>query len=181
MQRVMIIGQPGSGKSTLARELGAITKLPVVHIDQIHYGPGWVERPGPEKDRLCAEVHARDRWIFEGGRSSTWPERLARADTLIWLDVALVPRTARVLVRSVRYWGRTRPDLPENSPDAPSLEFLRYVWRTRDSARTKMQALYDAAPPDKTRYRFTRSREIRAFLDDLRRAVSWGNLGLPHR
>ena len=35
MRRVMIIGQPGSGKSTLAREIGGLTRLPVVHIDQI--------------------------------------------------------------------------------------------------------------------------------------------------
>lgn len=42
MQRVMIIGQPGSGKSTLAREMGKHTGLPVVHIDTIHWQPGWV-------------------------------------------------------------------------------------------------------------------------------------------
>lgn len=181
MQRVMIIGQPGSGKSTLAREMGEITKLPVFHIDKIHYLSGWVERTGAAKDRLCAEVHAREQWIFEGGRSSTWPERLARADTLIWLDMDLPLRTTRALVRSVRFWGRTRPDLPDNSTDGPSLEFLRYIWRTRHSARARMQALFDAAPPAKTKLRFTSSAETRAYLDDLRIAVSWGNLGLPHR
>ena len=90
MRRIMIIGQPGSGKSTFARELGAITHLPVFHIDHIHWQSGWVERPGPEKDRLCADVHAQDKWIFEGGHSTTWPERLDRADTLIWLDLPLL-------------------------------------------------------------------------------------------
>ena len=87
MQRVMIIGQPGAGKSTLARKIGLITHLPVYHIDHMHYRSGWVERSGAEKDALCAEVQAKDRWVFEGGRSSTWQKRLARADTLIWLDV----------------------------------------------------------------------------------------------
>ncbi|MDF9757302.1 Mg-chelatase subunit ChlI [Pseudomonas hunanensis] len=67
MQRVMIVGQPGSGKSTLARKLGEQTGLPVVHIDTIHWQPGWVERSPDEKTRLCREVEARERWIFEGG------------------------------------------------------------------------------------------------------------------
>ena len=78
----MIVGQPGSGKSTLAKEFGSLLALPVVHIDHIHWQAGWIERSGPEKDRLCSEVHAQNSWIFEGDRSSTWLERLKRADTL---------------------------------------------------------------------------------------------------
>ena len=76
MQRVMILGQPGSGKSTLAQKLGQRSGLPVFHIDKIHWSAGWVERPRDEKTRLCLEVHARATWIFEGGHSATWPDRL---------------------------------------------------------------------------------------------------------
>ena len=86
MQRVMIVGQPGSGKSTLARKLGQRTGLPVVHIDTIHWQPGWIERNRDEKTRLCLEVEARECWIFEGGHSATWENRMARADLLIWID-----------------------------------------------------------------------------------------------
>jgi ABC-type glutathione transport system ATPase component len=60
MQRVMIVGQPGSGKSTLARKLDQRTDLPVIHIDTIHWQPGWEERSGDEKTRLCHEVQTRD-------------------------------------------------------------------------------------------------------------------------
>ena len=56
-------------------------------MDHIHYASGWVERSKAEKTRLTREVHALDEWIFEGGHSTTYPERVARADTLIWLDV----------------------------------------------------------------------------------------------
>lgn len=79
MRRVMIIGQPGSGKSTLAREMGARTGLPVFHIDTIHWQPGWIERSTQEKTRLCNEVETKDQWIFEGGHSTTWDNRLAES------------------------------------------------------------------------------------------------------
>ncbi len=181
MRRVMIIGQPGSGKSTMARIMGGITHLPVVHIDHIHWKEGWVERSGPEKDALCAKTHAREMWIFEGGRSNTWPERLDRADTLIWLDFSLARRLPRVLWRTLRYWGRNRPDLPEGCPEGFRMEFLRWIWNTRNSARQKMQALYDSAPPEKSRYRLRTPGEVDRFLSGLRTAASSGNLGISHR
>ena len=181
MRRVMIIGQPGSGKSVLARELGEITFLPVVHIDHIHWKAGWVERPGPEKDALCAEVHAGERWIFEGGRSSTWPERLDRADTLIWLDFPLPLRAWRVFWRTLRHWGRTRPDLPDGCPEQFSWEFARWIWNTRHTSRQAMQRLFDSAPADKSKHHLRSAREVRVYLANLREALSWGNLGIPHR
>ncbi|OED44841.1 AAA family ATPase [Chromatiales bacterium (ex Bugula neritina AB1)] len=151
-KRIMIIGQPGSGKSTLARVLGNLLSLPVFHIDHIHWQAGWVERPGPEKDRLCFEVHAKDSWIFEGGRSSTWPERLERADMLIWLDFPLSVRAYRVFKRTVQYHGRSRPDLPEGCPERFELEFTKWIWDTRKSGQVRMRNLYDSAPADLEKY-----------------------------
>ena len=181
MQRVMIIGQPGSGKSVLAQELGRITYLPVYHIDHIHWMSGWIERPGSEKDVMCAEVHAREKWIFEGGRSVTWAERLDRADTLIWLDFPLSVRAWRVVWRTLRYLGRTRPDLPEGCPERFDLEFARWIWRTRETSRVGMERLFKGAPPDKDKHRLRSAGDVRRYLVDLRRAVAVGNLGIPHR
>lgn len=161
-KRVMIIGQPGSGKSTLARQLGKILGLPVVHIDCIHWQSGWVERTGPEKDKLCAEVHANDEWIFEGGRSSTWSERLSRADTLIFLDFPLPVRSFRILKRRFEYHGVTRPDLPDGCPEKIDWEFVSFVWRTRKVGRARMISFYESASKDK--YRLKSSSEVDSFL-----------------
>ena len=65
VDRIMIVGQPGSGKSTLAQALGKATGLPVIHIDKIHWQPGWVERSRTEKTRLCKEGEQGEQWIFE--------------------------------------------------------------------------------------------------------------------
>lgn len=166
MQRVMIVGQPGSGKSTLARKLGECTGLPVIHIDTIHWQPGWVERSRDEKTRLCREVEAGDRWIFEGGHSATWDNRISRADLLIWIDRSTTLRFWRVLLRTLTSRGRSRPDLPENCPDRPGNlpEFFTFMWKTRKSARTKMKQLVAAAPSTCRVVCLRSNRQTRLFL-----------------
>lgn len=169
MQRVMIVGQPGSGKSTLARKLGEHTGLPVVHIDTIHWLPGWVERTRDEKTRLCREVEARDRWIFEGGHSATWDNRLSRADLLIWIDRSATLRFWRVLLRTLLKHGRSRPDLPENCPErlANLPEFFRFMWRTKKSARAKMEQLVATAPSACRVVCLRSNRDTRIFLANI--------------
>lgn len=168
VKRVMIVGQPGSGKSTLARTMGSILNLPVIHIDLIHWKSGWVERASPEKDILCSEVHAQDKWVFEGGRSPTWPERLDRADVLVWLDLPLRLRAWRVFWRTIKHWGKSRPDLPKGCPERFSWHFTKWIWTSRNTQRTKMQRLYDAAPPGKQKYRLSTKAEVSVFVSELR-------------
>ena len=171
MRRVMIIGQPGSGKSTLARAMGAITRLPVVHIDHIHWQAGWIERSQAEKARLCRDVHARPVWIFKGGHTRSWPERLARADTLVWLDLPLRIRLSRVLRRTMRHYGRTRPDLPEGCPERFSPEFVRYIWATRRTGRESCTRLHAQVWPEQEAHHLTETRTMRSYLDGLRRGA----------
>lgn len=148
MNRIMIVGQPGSGKSTLARRLGDLTGLPVVHVDLIHWMPGWVERPKPEKIALAHEIEARAAWIFEGGLSATWENRASRAEMLIVLDMAFGLRIWRVFWRTIRHWGRTRPDLPDDCPERFDRDFWLWIWNTRKVNRRKMLALAEAARKD---------------------------------
>ena len=139
----MIVGQPGSGKSTLARQLGKVSGLPVIHIDRIHWQPGWVERTKAEKTRLCLEAEAGEQWIFEGGHSRTWPSRLARADLLIWLDRPVGRRLWRVVRRAVLGRGRTRPDMADECPERLRNlpEFVHYIATTSRSHRKNLGRL----------------------------------------
>ncbi|MEM7440071.1 MAG: AAA family ATPase [Pseudomonadota bacterium] len=168
MKRVMIIGQPGSGKSTLARAIAVRTGLPVVHMDQIQWRPGWVETDREERRRLTLAAHARDTWVFEGGFSATWADRIQRADTLIWLDVPVATRLWRVSWRTIRYFGQSRPDLPDGCPERFSWEFFRYIWNTRKTSRSKMQNLFDNAPPEKSKHRLSTRGEVSTYLTSLR-------------
>ena len=170
MQRVMIIGQPGSGKSTLARMMGEATGLPVYHIDHIHWMPGWQERDAAAKAQLCAQVHAKEEWIFEGGHSRTWDERLSRADTLIWLDFPIWLRLWRVIRRTLRYYGQSRPDLPQDCPERFSWEFFSWIWNTRKTGRTGCALCFDRASPPKSRQHLKTPTEVERFLKNLESA-----------
>ncbi|MCV0428207.1 MAG: AAA family ATPase [Roseibium sp.] len=170
MKRIIIVGGPGSGKSTLARLLSERTGLPVYHMDCIHWMPGWVERSEREKDELTHQVHIQDEWIFEGGHSHTYKERIERADTFIWLDAPVGLRIFRVLKRSLEYYGRSRPDLPNGCPERfnwQTVEFLQFIWRTRKSARTRLEKIYKHPPGHLKVYRFTSIPETAVFLEKL--------------
>ena len=39
--KIIIIGSGGSGKSTFAKKLGAVIGLPVIHLDNEFWQPGW--------------------------------------------------------------------------------------------------------------------------------------------
>lgn len=170
MKRVMIVGQPGSGKSTLAQAIGRITGLTVVHIDNIHWRSGWIERSPNEKSRLCREVEMQERWIFEGGHSATWDTRIARADLLIWLDRSIGLRIWRVLRRTLTGLGRTREDLPEGCPEQLRLlpGFLRFIWTTRHTSWAQTAELAAAAPPSCGVIHLRTNREVGDFLSNLR-------------
>jgi len=169
MKRVMIAGGPGSGKSTLARQLGAQTGLPVYHMDQIHWMPGWVERAKADKIDLVRQIVAEDSWVFEGNFSTTFPERLARADTFIWLDLPVHIRFFRVLWRTFRDHGKTRPDMAPDCPEGfhrETLPFWAYIWRTRRSARVKLAAIADGGHDLRVVHLKSPS-QVRAFLANL--------------
>ncbi len=144
MKRIMIVGQPGSGKSTFARAVAAGFGLPVVHLDHIHWMPGWQERPLAEKISLISAEEANDTWVIEGGLSATYANRLARAEMLIWLDRDWRLRLFRVLRRSWHYRGRARPDLPDGCVEAfgrVTVEFIGFIWRTRHKNRATLAEL----------------------------------------
>lgn len=169
MQRIMITGQPGSGKSTLARMLGERTGLPVFYMDHIHHKPNWEPRPMAEKVVMHDAIIEQDAWIFEGGMSSTYDSRLARADTLIWIDIPLVLRFWRVVRRTLRHWGTNRPDLPEGCIerfDHETFEFWKWIWNTRQIARNQIKRLVEN--PQGTNVIHLRSlRQVNAWLDSL--------------
>jgi adenylate kinase family enzyme len=144
LRRVVVIGCSGAGKSTFARRLGEITGLPVTHIDQLYWQPGWVPTPKPlYLERLSAVVR-QDRWIIEGVNASTLDLRLPRTDLLVWLERGRLECLWRVARRVVSSYGRVRSDMAPGCPEQlPDREFLTYIWTFKTRIAPRIEAAID--------------------------------------
>ena len=86
--KIAILGTSGSGKSTLAKRLGETYGLPVLHMDTVHFLPGWVERPFEEEETIIRRFLDENAggWVIDGNYTKTcYARRLEEADQVIVL------------------------------------------------------------------------------------------------
>ena len=145
MERVMIIGCGGAGKSTLARQLGEKLNLPVVHLDRLYWKPGWVQESREEFDRKLAQELGKATWILDGNFNRTMPQRMAKCDTVIYLDFPRLTCLLGVMKRILTTYGKVRPDMGDGCPERFDLEFLQWVWNYNKNNREKIYQLLDEA------------------------------------
>lgn len=165
MKRILILGCSGAGKSTLARILGHRFGLPVIHLDQHYWRPGWVEPSKEEWRAQALALAARPEWVMDGNYSSTFPERFAVADMIVALDFPTWLCLWRVVNRTLARYGTTREDLPEGCPEHFDPKFFRFVAGFRWTHRPKLLAAVDAYPG--TKHVLTGPTQVRHFLATL--------------
>jgi adenylate kinase family enzyme len=144
MRKILILGCSGAGKSTLAWQIGSVTGLPIIHLDQHYWLPGWQE---PDKEtwlRKISALIAQPEWVMDGNFGDTLVLRLAAADTAIFLDFPTRVCLDRVLLRVVRSLGRIREDMAPGCPERFDFSFLRYVYRYRREHRSRHLAAMGA-------------------------------------
>ena len=128
MRRVVVMGPPGSGKSTLARRIGARYGLPVFHLDQAYWQPGWVETPAAQFHAEVARLAALPAWVIDGNYVATIGPRFQVADTVVYLNVPSWLSVLRVAGRALFLLGRVRRDSALGCPERLDIGFLRYAW-----------------------------------------------------
>ena len=167
-KRVVVIGSSGAGKSTFARRLGAVTGLPVTHIDQLFWEPGWRQAP-PDVylDRLTRVVES-DRWIIEGVNTGTLDLRFPRTDMVVWLERSRVACFWRVGRRIAASYGRVRPDMAPGCPEQlPDFGFLSFIWTYPARIAPRIQAAVERHGLEGRTIRLRSDREAQAYLDKI--------------
>ena len=75
-----------------------------------------------------------------GSGKSTLSPRLARADTVIYLDFPIRLCLWRVVKRILTHRGRSRPDMPEGCPERFDAAFFWYVMNWNSGPRLRTEA-----------------------------------------
>ena len=166
-QRVVVIGCSGAGKSTFARRLGDVTGLPVTHIDQLFWEPGWVLAPQQVYLARLEAVVSREAWIIEGVSTSTLDLRLPRTDAVIWLDRTRWACLGRVARRIATSYGEVRPDMAEGCPEQIDFEFLRYIWRFHGNYDHRIHAAIEKHGLNRRTIMIRSDREAQDYLTSL--------------
>lgn len=113
-RRIAVIGNCGAGKSTFSRRLGQVTGLPVTHLDEVYWRPGWQRTPRIEWRTLQQDLIASPEWVIDGNYGGTFDIRLP-ADTVIVLDYSTARCLRQTLLRVLRNHGQATqaPACPE--------------------------------------------------------------------
>lgn len=137
MEKVLIIGGNGSGKTTFAKELAKKTGLPLVHLDSLYWKEHW-ESVGREVfDARLQQELIKPKWILDGNMNRTLPHRLQYCDTVFYLDFSSFACLIGVISRTIKFYGKTRPDMGPNCPEKISLGFYKEAFLYNKKFRKK--------------------------------------------
>jgi adenylate kinase family enzyme len=144
-RRILVAGPSGSGKTTLAQRISSRTGIAHTELDALFHGPGWTPRA-----EFVADVRAlaaRSEWITEWQYGAVRPLLAARAELLVWLDLAKPAVMHQVIARSVRR-SLTREVLWNGNVEPPLRSVLydpehvvRWAWSTHGTNRARVLAL----------------------------------------
>lgn len=147
--KISIIGYSGSGKSTLARNLGELYGAPVLHLDTVHFLPGWVEKQREDENREVKEfLDGNDSWVIDGNYSKMeYGRRMEESDRIIFMNFNRVACFLRAWKRYRENMGKTRESMAagcEEKMDRTFMKWILYEGRTkkRKQAYQKVKSMH---------------------------------------
>lgn len=103
MKFINIIGTTASGKTTFSRQLAQKLDLSHIEMDDLFWLDNWQETPDDQFFlKLQSQMNAADEgWVLDGNYSRTLPLKLAKLDTIIWLDYSFRLNFYRSIKRAI--------------------------------------------------------------------------------
>lgn len=138
--------------------------LPLYHLDQLWWKPGWTEEDCEVFDSKLLEILALPEWIIDGNFTRTLPLRLQYADTVIFLRLSRWRCCWRVIKRICKYYGRRRPDMSEGCNERFDWKFLCYTWNFNRDFEPRITEMLKNVSPGCRVLIFDSSRQLNNFL-----------------
>jgi adenylate kinase family enzyme len=166
MKRILILGSSGAGKSTFAKRLHGRLGLPIIHLDQHFWKPGW-ERPiNFEWEKAVEDLAKKDEWIMDGNYRKSLEKRLPFADTIILLDFSRWTCLWRILKRRIT---NNRQDYLEGCKERINFEFLIWIlWKFPHNSRGLILKRLKEVENDKKVYILKSNKDIDNFINSAR-------------
>ncbi len=126
----MIIGSPGAGKSFFSTKLHKLTGIPLHHLDQIFWKPGWKKSDKKDFRKRVEKLVKKDTWIIDGNYESTIDVRAIEADTIIFFDYSRWPCLWGCCKRffNDHLLGKNRPDMTTDCRARFDWSLIVFIW-----------------------------------------------------
>ncbi len=140
--KIAIIGYSGCGKSSLARHLGEAYNCAILHLDSVHWLPGWKERERKDEAAIVEQfMDCHTDWVIDGNYAGlSYERRMEEADRIIFMNFNRFACFYRAAKRYFKYRGRSREDMGEGCLEKMDFTFMR--WILHDGRTSRYQQRY---------------------------------------
>ncbi len=171
------MGNAGSGKTTTARRLAALLGIPHLELDAVHHLPGWEPIDREDFRRTVEDFAQRDSWVVDGNYGAVRDIVLARADTVVQLDLPRLVVMARVIRRSVHravsgeeLWNGNREHWRDLLRPRKEDNIILWAWTQHGKYRGRyLELVTDPALAELTVVRLRSRAEVERWLATVRR------------
>ena len=171
-KKIAIIGNAGSGKSVLSKKLQPIFKLPVYHLDQYFWKPGWIEPDPQEYKQIHDAICNKEEWIIDGMNLRLLDYRASQADMIIFLNLPRAICFWRIFKRTYHYYGTVTPSsAPECNErvNRAYFKFLKWVWNFKNRYPNKINEILKQYSSTKKIYILKSQKEIDQFIEKIKK------------
>lgn len=171
-KKIAIIGNAGSGKSVMAKKLSALLNLPLHHLDQYYFFPGWERKPKEEFKKIHDDVCNTDSWVIEGCMIKVVPYRMEQADMIIYLRISRARCIWNIIKRLIFMHGKSRDCVPAGCIERFDIKFFKffpYVWNFNKKYDNHIKQMLSAYVLQKPVYVFSSYEQIDEFVALIKR------------